>query len=68
MSAGVADAVWSHVKRSLGNLAKRNLGQLAALIKTRLNRMQRRPGHIDGFLASTVLDFTPLCNPTLEDL
>jgi putative transposase len=57
------EAVWSHLKRSLANLAKRNLGQLAALIKTRLKRMQYRPGLIDGFLASTGLDLTPLCNP-----
>jgi putative transposase len=57
------EAVWSHLKRSLANLAKRNLGQLAALIKTRLKRMQYRPGLIGGFLASTGLDLTPLCNP-----
>jgi putative transposase len=57
------EAVWSHLKRSLANLAKRNLGQLAALVKTRLKRMQYRPGLIDGFLASTGLDLTPLCNP-----
>jgi hypothetical protein len=57
------EAVWSHLKRSLANLAKRNLSQLAALIKTRLKRMQYRPALIDGFLASTGLDLTPLCNP-----
>ena len=48
--------MWSHLKRSLANLAKRNLAQLAALIKTRLKRMQYRPGLIEGFLASTGLD------------
>ena len=57
------EAVWSHLKRSLANLAKRNLGQLTALIKTRLRRMQHRPRLLDGFLASTGLDLTPLCNP-----
>jgi putative transposase len=57
------EAVWSHLKRSLANLAKRNIGQLAALVKTRLKRMQYRPGLIDGFLAKTGLDLTPLCNP-----
>jgi transposase len=57
------EAVWSHLKRSLANLAKRNLGQLTALIKTRLKRMQYRPSLINGFLASTALDLTPLCNP-----
>jgi len=30
--------VWSHLKRSLANLAKGNLSQLAALVKTRLVR------------------------------
>jgi predicted nucleic acid-binding protein len=41
-----------------GQPAKRNLAQLAALIKTRLKRMQYRPGLIDGFLAKTGLDLT----------
>ena len=50
------EPVWSHLKRSLANLAKRNLAQLTALIKTRLKRMQYRPSLLDGFLASTRLD------------
>ena len=60
------ELVWSHLKRSLANLAnlaKRNLPQLTALVKTRLKRMQYRPGLLDGFLASTGLDLTPFCNP-----
>jgi transposase len=57
------ELVWSHLKRSLANLAKRNLAQLTALVKTRLKRMQYRPGLLDGFLASTGLDLTPFCNP-----
>ena len=57
------ELVWSHLKRSLANLAKRNLSQLTALVKTRLKRMQYRPGLLDGFLASTGLDLTPFCNP-----
>ena len=56
------EAVWSHLKRSLANLAKRSLSQLTALIKTRLKRMQYRPGLLEGFLASTGLDLTPFCN------
>jgi hypothetical protein len=32
-------------------------------IKTRLKRMQYRPGLLGGFLASTGLDLTPFCNP-----
>jgi transposase len=35
-----AGLVWSHLKRSLANLAKRNLSQLTTLVKTRLRRMQ----------------------------
>jgi transposase len=50
------ELVWSHLKRSLANLAKRNLAQLTALVKTRLRRMQYRPGLLDGFLASAGLD------------
>ncbi len=57
------EPVWSHLKRSLANLAKRNLSELTALVKTRLKRMQHRPGLLDGFLASTGLDLTPFCNP-----
>src|SRR6266516_4639207 len=56
------EPLWSHLKRSLANLAKRNLAQLTALIKTRLKRMQYRPGLLNGFLASTGLDLTPFCN------
>src|SRR5262249_49410808 len=55
----LVEAVWSHLKRSLANLAKRNFGQLAALVKTRLKRMQYRPDLIDGFLAKTGLDLDP---------
>src|SRR5450755_1580147 len=57
------EPVWSHLKRSLANLAKRNLTELTALVKTRLKRMQYRPGLLDGFLASTGLDLTPFCTP-----
>jgi putative transposase len=57
------EPVWSHLKRSLANLAKRNLAQLTALVKTRLKRMQYRPALLEGFLASTGLDLTPFCNP-----
>jgi putative transposase len=56
-------SVWSALNRSLANLAKRDIGQLTALVKTRLRRMQYRPGLIEGFLAGTRLDFTPFCNP-----
>jgi putative transposase len=61
------ELVWSHLKRSLANLAKRNLPQLTTLVKTRLRRMQYRPGLLGGFLASTRLDIQPFCNAGIED-
>jgi putative transposase len=57
------EPVWSHLKRSLANLAKRNLSELTALVKTRLRRMQYRPALLEGFLASTRPDLTPFGNP-----
>jgi len=47
---------WALLKRSLANLAKHDIGQLTALVKTQLRRMQYRPGLLDGFLAKTGLD------------
>jgi hypothetical protein len=57
------ELVWSHLKRSLANLAKRDIAQLTALVRTRLKRMQYRPSLLNGFLASTHLDLTPFSNP-----
>jgi hypothetical protein len=56
---GKPQPAWSHLKRSLASLAKRNFGQLTAPVKTRLKRMQYRLGLLDGFCASTGLDLTP---------
>jgi hypothetical protein len=60
------EPVWSHLKRSLANLAKHNISQLTALVKTRLKRMQYRPGLLDGFLAGTGLDLTPFVTAPLK--
>ena len=57
-----SSTVWSHLKRSLANLAKRDIAQLTALAKSRLRRMQQRPRLIEGYLTGTRLDLTPLCN------
>ena len=57
------ERTWAHLKRSLANLVKRDIGQLTALVKARLRRMQYQPGLLDGFLAGTRLDLTPLYNP-----
>ncbi|WP_369166477.1 transposase [Streptomyces sp. R28] len=50
------EGVWSHLERSLANPTKHSLDQLAALVKTRLKRMQCRPRLIDGLIAKTGLD------------
>jgi DDE superfamily endonuclease len=55
-----AEPVWPNLKRSLANLTKQNIDQLTTPVKTRLRRMQSRPGLLDGFLAKTGLD---LSNP-----
>jgi DDE superfamily endonuclease len=57
------EGVWSVLKRSLANLAKRDICQLTALVKTRLRRMQYRPALLEGFLTGTRLNLTPFCNP-----
>jgi len=54
------EPVWSHLKRSLVNLVKQDIGQLTALVKTRLRRMQYQPGLLEGFLAKPRLDLTLL--------
>jgi transposase len=57
------ESVWSHLKRSLANLVKRDIAQLTGLIKIRLRRMQYQPGLLEGFLAGTRLDLSPFFNP-----
>ena len=50
------EPVWSSLKRSLANLIKHDIGQLTALVKARLRRMQYQPGLLAGFLAKPGLD------------
>ena len=49
------EGAWSHIKRSLANLATCTLDRLATLVRTRLKRLQYRPGLLDGFFAETGL-------------
>ena len=49
--------------KTLANLVKHNISELTALAKTRLRRMQYRPGLLQGFLAGIRLDLTSFCNP-----
>jgi DDE superfamily endonuclease len=54
------EGAWANMKNSLGNLGSCSKpGQLAAIMKNRLKRIQYRPGLIDGFLAQTGLSIEP---------
>lgn len=55
------EQVWSHLKRSLGNLATHGIDQLAEIVKNRLKRIQYRPELTDAFFAHTglTLDLEP---------
>jgi len=57
------EPVWSNLKRSLANLTKHDIDQLTVLVKSRLRRMQYRPGLLEGFLAKPGLDLAPSGNP-----
>jgi transposase len=57
------EPVWSHLKRSLANLSKHSIAELTVLVKTRLKRMQYRPGLLVGFLAGAGLEFGAFFNP-----
>jgi hypothetical protein len=66
-----SELVWSHLKRSLANLAKRNLAQLTALVKTRLKRMQYRPASSAGSWPAPAWTSRRSCSPAigcLQDL
>lgn len=54
-----AEAVWSHLKRSLANLAAVSIDKLEALVRNRLKSLQYRPDTLNGFLAETGLTFDP---------
>jgi transposase len=54
-----AEGVWSHLKRSIGNLAVRGVDHLQAIIKHRLKTIQYRTDLLDGLLAHTGLTLEP---------
>ena len=47
------------MKNGLGNLAVRDVDQLAAVVRNRLKRIQYRPALIEAFLAQTGLTLEP---------
>jgi hypothetical protein len=59
-----AEGVWANMKNGLGNLAARNVDQLAAVVRNRLKRIQYRPAVISGFLAQT--GFMPRTRPRIR--
>jgi putative transposase len=54
-----AEGVWASMKKALANLAACTTDQLAALVRTRLKRMQYQPRLLDGFIAETGLILVP---------
>src|SRR5262249_33683420 len=53
------EGAWSVMKNSLGNLAPGTTDQLAVAMRHQLDRIQRRPGLINGFLGQTRLTLQP---------
>lgn len=53
------EGVWSHTKRSLGNLAVTNVDHLTTIVRNRLKSIQYRPDLLTGFLAQTGLTLDP---------
>ena len=49
------EAVWSHLKRSIGNLAINGVDHLLVIIKNRLKSIQYRTDLLDSFLTHTGL-------------
>jgi transposase len=54
-----AEGAWAAMKNGLGNLAVRDVDQLAAIMKNRLKSIQYRPALIEAFLAQTGLTLEP---------
>ena len=53
------EGAWSVMKNGLGNLAAGSADQLAAVMRHQLDRIQRRPALITGFLGQTGLTLEP---------
>ena len=53
------EGAWAAMKSGLGNHAARTLDQLEAMVRSRLRKIQRRPGLINAFLGQTGLSLEP---------
>jgi transposase len=56
------ESVWAHLKRSLANLTKHTIAELTALVKTRLKRLQYRPGLLAGSSPAPASSSLRCCN------
>jgi hypothetical protein len=54
-----AEGAWANMKNGLGNLAARDVDQLAVIARNRLKHIQYRPALIEAFLAQTGLTLEP---------
>jgi hypothetical protein len=62
------EPLWSHLKRSLANLAKRNLAELTVLVKTRLKRCSTGPRSSKASSPAPVWTSHPSVTPTIRNL
>lgn len=53
------EGIWSHLKRSIANLAARNLPHLHTLVSRRMKAITRRTDLLAGFLAQTGMTMEP---------
>jgi len=60
------EGAWAVMKNSLGNLAAGTTSQLAAGMRHQLDRIQRRPALITGFLGQTGLTLEPEPPPDIQ--
>jgi len=59
----LVEAVWSHLKRSVAKFTKHNISELTALGKSRLKQIHYRSSLLEGFIASSRLDLSPVQPP-----
>jgi len=62
-SAAPLVVIWDNLNTHVSHAMTDLVAARGWLIKTRLRRMQYRPGLLNGFLAGPKLDLTPFCNP-----
>jgi hypothetical protein len=61
------EPVWSHLKRSLADLARRNFTKLTALVKTGLSGCTSGPGSSTASSPAQAWTSRPPVTPTIKD-